>query len=563
MKTILISISLLVSVVEAWAVDAYNPANGQLNIPFVTVGDTTYTNVIVSVGKVISVGSAPGFGTNDYYDLINGQLTIPSVILGAETYYNVVATLEKVISVGSSYPKLKDAIKNIVWRQTDNSIPLTNDWNNNFSLEGYTTFDFEGNGVKSFFFPPGNFSWKPRFPTDYDFQIFQLTLDNKIVQTPSPLKNKYVPGHVNDDILKGNFGNNGQNSLIFIDHGREPQDLPHSQWEKSYLWRMDKVNNEWTVKEFAQNLGKQFWHSSSNPIDINGDGILDFSVAALSDVVNVLFLSNKATGTHESISLTKGFIKNCGSSALINLANGSIGSICLPYTPSPGYDDGSTGYIHTLSSDGRNIASTQSIKVRNTSTTSELTDIDGFNLIRVLDLNKDGLMDFVGMAEQRDGSNGRVKHLIVFLQTRDSQFIQANELLGIPFSYSIPKILQGQYVDWIDSTSVIADINGDGLLDFVMPTELIGYDEVITNGIRGGFIQTQKGFIDLTIPNNKIIWNSEKSPYNFRYILPIEINSDGIIDFVLVGTTFDQPKSIDNPYGQMFHLSILKSEVIH
>jgi hypothetical protein len=62
---------------------------------------------------------------------------------------------------------------------------------------------------------------------------------------------------------------------------------------------------------------------------------------------------------------------------------------------------------------------------------------------------------------------------------------------------------------------------------------------------------------------NKIIWNSEKSPYNFRYILPIEINSDGIIDFVLVGTTFDQPKSIDNPYGQMFHLSILKSEVIH
>ena len=83
MKKILISISLLVSVAEARAVDTYNPANGQLNIPFVTVGDTTYTNVIVSVGKVISVGSAPGFGSNDYYDLINGQLTIPCVSLYA------------------------------------------------------------------------------------------------------------------------------------------------------------------------------------------------------------------------------------------------------------------------------------------------------------------------------------------------------------------------------------------------------------------------------------------------------------------------------------------------
>ena len=114
MKKLLSLIFFLVVLIPAGAVDTYNPANGQLNIPFVTVGDTTYTNVIVSVGKVISVGSAPGFGSNDYYDLINGQLTIPSVSLGAETYYNVVATLEKVISVGPSYPKLKDSIKNIV-----------------------------------------------------------------------------------------------------------------------------------------------------------------------------------------------------------------------------------------------------------------------------------------------------------------------------------------------------------------------------------------------------------------------------------------------------------------
>ena len=110
---------------------------------------------------------------------------------------------------------------------------------------------------------------------------------------------------------------------------------------------------------------------------------------------------------------------------------------------------------------------------------------------------------------------------------------------------------------------MLSDVNGDGLLDFVMPSELISADELFLNGIRGGFIQTQNGFMDLNIPSSKIIWNNEPKPFNYRFILPVEINSDGIIDYVLVGCTFDQPKTTSNPYGSALHLSILQSEIAH
>ena len=38
-------------VAQAWAVDTYNPANGQLTIPLVTVGTIDYSNVVINVGK--------------------------------------------------------------------------------------------------------------------------------------------------------------------------------------------------------------------------------------------------------------------------------------------------------------------------------------------------------------------------------------------------------------------------------------------------------------------------------------------------------------------------------
>ena len=112
MKKILISISLLVSVAEAWAVDTYNPANGQLTIPTVVVGDKLYTNVVVAISGVVAVNGGAVNSYWDTYNSSNGQLTIPAVTVGSITYNNVVASVGIVVSNGgvvNANPTLSDA----------------------------------------------------------------------------------------------------------------------------------------------------------------------------------------------------------------------------------------------------------------------------------------------------------------------------------------------------------------------------------------------------------------------------------------------------------------------
>jgi len=78
--------------------DSYNAANNQLTIPQVLVGNTTYSNVVVTVGSVVSIGAAPAIGTYDTYD--GNFLTIPAVSANGSTYYNVRVTVGSVVSVG-------------------------------------------------------------------------------------------------------------------------------------------------------------------------------------------------------------------------------------------------------------------------------------------------------------------------------------------------------------------------------------------------------------------------------------------------------------------------------
>ena len=43
---------------NVFAVDTYNASNNQLTIPSVNVGNTTYSNVVVTVGNIISLGGS-------------------------------------------------------------------------------------------------------------------------------------------------------------------------------------------------------------------------------------------------------------------------------------------------------------------------------------------------------------------------------------------------------------------------------------------------------------------------------------------------------------------------
>ncbi len=104
--------ALLLMGLNAHALDTYNPNNNQLTIPTVIVGSTAYKDVVITVGSIVSLGGssqdskypAKSTAVFDSYDIQKKQLSIPNVTAYGSTYYDVVINVGDILSVGSSYP---------------------------------------------------------------------------------------------------------------------------------------------------------------------------------------------------------------------------------------------------------------------------------------------------------------------------------------------------------------------------------------------------------------------------------------------------------------------------
>ena len=96
-----VSASYSVNIAAAYPADSYDGT--RLTIPSVVIGNATYSNVVVTVGKIVSgpTGTVP-VGTSDTYDPASQQLTIPEVQFGSRTYYNVVVAVTGLVSIGSA-----------------------------------------------------------------------------------------------------------------------------------------------------------------------------------------------------------------------------------------------------------------------------------------------------------------------------------------------------------------------------------------------------------------------------------------------------------------------------
>jgi hypothetical protein len=87
---------------EAYAADTYEASTNILTIQQVKVADTLYSDVKITVGSVVSIGSDIAAESYDTYNPVNGQLSIPVVSVGNTNYYNVVITVGTIINVGAS-----------------------------------------------------------------------------------------------------------------------------------------------------------------------------------------------------------------------------------------------------------------------------------------------------------------------------------------------------------------------------------------------------------------------------------------------------------------------------
>jgi hypothetical protein len=86
----------------AQAADTYSAATATLSIPTLGIGSATYSNVVLTGGRVLKgpAATAPN-NTQDTYNPTNQQLLIPAVTLGQATYHNVVATGFTLGGIGS------------------------------------------------------------------------------------------------------------------------------------------------------------------------------------------------------------------------------------------------------------------------------------------------------------------------------------------------------------------------------------------------------------------------------------------------------------------------------
>ncbi|WP_027158534.1 hypothetical protein [Methylobacter luteus] len=80
--------------------DSYDPATNQLTIPTITVEGTTYENVLIRVGNVLSYNEDVDLaGTEDSYDPVTNILTIPYIVVNEMAYTNVKVTVAPCVRI--------------------------------------------------------------------------------------------------------------------------------------------------------------------------------------------------------------------------------------------------------------------------------------------------------------------------------------------------------------------------------------------------------------------------------------------------------------------------------
>jgi hypothetical protein len=95
----LVTVGGLVSIGSATGVDTYS--GGQLTIPSVQIqGGAQYSNVVINVGTIISPGGGMPANVRDVYDPATKRLTVAAAKVGSKVYTNAIVTVAKVDSVG-------------------------------------------------------------------------------------------------------------------------------------------------------------------------------------------------------------------------------------------------------------------------------------------------------------------------------------------------------------------------------------------------------------------------------------------------------------------------------
>ena len=310
-----------------------------LTVPKVFVGGTLYSDVQLTVGKVLSVEGGDARNIYDRYNTANNQLIIPSVAVGGNSYTNVTIEVGSVVSVGGISTTLSANFKNTTsLLSVDSALGVAHS-------TGLIPFDTNGDGVTDLIFTPSTLNIGP------DRKAFLVSnAGNNFNLQPDGVWSKVITtGFVKDWTIK-DLNSDGVSDLIWIDHGLE---LPANQGgfqNGLNVALLSQTKGQYSYRTLSDL--KAFNHGLTVP---NSSAINNSSSLIVADFqarLKQYTIDSKGNFLQSDLSLGNEFgYSNPGAVATVRMKSNSTSVVAASYTrPNPQWDP--NGSIIVYSYDG-------------------------------------------------------------------------------------------------------------------------------------------------------------------------------------------------------------------
>lgn len=436
---------------SAHAMDIFD--GSKLLIPNVFLGGTLYSDVQVTVGKVLSIEGGTANNIYDRYNPANNQLTIPSVKVGNVTYTNVTIEVGSVISAGGFSTPIPSGFTN-----TSAVVAVENALGALHST-GVVPFDLNGDGVTDLIFTPSTLNTGP------DKKAFSvLNTGNAFTHQTNGAWNKSIATGFVKDWTITDLNADGLVDLAWIDHGLElPANLGgfENGLNASLL---SGGNGQYSYKSISATKAFNHGLTLASP-NVSGSAkeliVADFQVK-----LKKYTLNSQGNFTSSDLSLGNEYgYSPPGAVAAVTLKNKSTVLVAASYTrPNPQWDP--NGFVMVYAYDGSNIAKIDKLEFP----TSWKNDNLGAFAIVSGDFRGCGCDDFLVLGETVDLNN--YKRDVIYFQQVDGKFVDATSkyladvqgLINQPDKIVPIDVNQDGFVDLVGfSYKVGSYVNGAGL----------------------------------------------------------------------------------------------------
>jgi hypothetical protein len=341
-------------------------------------------------------------------------------------------------------------------------------------------------------------------------------------------------GWVNDWLILP--AKTGNPYIIGIDHGREIAFTPE-YWTTLKVFRYENGSlSDLSNVPVGNDIG--FYHNASSYGDLNNDGLMDFVTAEMGDSTFSVFYGDEKTIFREEKMNARynqwgnaDYVGFTGASVVLDIGgDGQQDFILLPYAHTTKWGKESDGiYAEAFRYNNGMFSFMTKFDAR---TTAYLDDRWGYSYAQVVDINKDGLQDFIALAEDPfDPNNTGQRAFVTFLQKRDGTFdIFSSMPSTIVDSKQATMQWEGKSNVWSEYKFQLVDVDGDKNLDLFWgswfngtPTDLI--NSVFYGDSAGHFTRNETKSAQIF---KDVTWEGTARTHM------TDLNSDGLGDLLVL-----------------------------